>query len=631
MAAQHLDEHDNILTQAGLYIDSEGILQYADDNANMLYSRIQQTASSIMHEVEDVYNGLYTRITQTASEIRSDVADVYNGLYTRITQTASEIRSDVADVYNGLYTRIVQTASDIRSEVATETGSIRTLVRQTASSWESRVEGVVDENGNITAASISVAINADGSHAKIEADHIDIDGLVTALAAKSIGVGSLTVEGQTTFKNYVYSEAAISCEEDISAASFTAGLVTLKVADITFSGNTMTVSYCDGRDPVNFSKATTLSVEYGGDAETDTATFTVTGTPAENFPSGNTAVGTFTVHQNKLAAYILDGAGTLRARIDNPQYSNGWSAAYGKVDLPTTSSTAQSFTIKTPPSTVDGEAKQTTYMMNNAQKNVATVTNPVGTVVARLEHNRYNGGWSAAYGKVSLPTTSSTATSFTIETPPSTVDGNADSTTYTMNNAQLNVATVTNPSGTVVARLEHNRYTEGYNAGGATAWIESVGASHGTSQGQLTPGTYIAPSYVKYGASSATARNYRWYVPTAWLAFAGSAPAGTAYQGELAYDTIYFIRYQTPTGWDGNKWAGGYWKTKPDRWQEGYDAGAGSVSHSPTVSASFPWTGSIDGDRTSLGKVSYTSLRNSYILIDAKCGGKTKKYYITVN
>ena len=55
------------------------------------------------------------------------------------------------------------------------------------------------------------------SSIRLEADQIDIDGLVTALAAKSIGVGSLEVEGETTFKSYIYAEAAITCEETIRA------------------------------------------------------------------------------------------------------------------------------------------------------------------------------------------------------------------------------------------------------------------------------------------------------------------------------------------------------------------------------------------------------------------------------
>lgn len=224
MAAQHLDEHNNILQQAGLYIDSEGILQYADDNANMLYSRIQQTASSIMHEVEDAYNGLYSRITQTASEIRSDVANVYNGLYTRITQTADSIQSNVADVYNGLYTRIVQTASDIRSEVATETGSIRTLVRQTASSWESRVEGVVDENGNVTAGSIALAINNGGTTATIDATHIVLGSEQTAETV----INSLVTRVNTLEATYIKTD-------ELSAKI--AELATVNVISLSASGN----------------------------------------------------------------------------------------------------------------------------------------------------------------------------------------------------------------------------------------------------------------------------------------------------------------------------------------------------------------------------------------------------------
>lgn len=90
---------------------------------------------------------------------------------------------------------------------------------------------VDDETGEINAAGIWLSIDTElkQSHIKIAADIIDIDGLVQALTAKSIGVGALTVEGQATFKQSVYGEYNITCEGDMSCSNM--WCETLKVGD----------------------------------------------------------------------------------------------------------------------------------------------------------------------------------------------------------------------------------------------------------------------------------------------------------------------------------------------------------------------------------------------------------------
>lgn len=66
---------------------------------------------------------------------------------------------------------------------------------------------------------ITLAINEDGgTTATIQADCIDIDGVVEALAAKDIGCGGLHVEGRAEFLNYAYFEAAITCEETVACS-----------------------------------------------------------------------------------------------------------------------------------------------------------------------------------------------------------------------------------------------------------------------------------------------------------------------------------------------------------------------------------------------------------------------------
>lgn len=58
----------------------------------------------------------------------------------------------------------------------------------------SQIVQAVGDNGEVTAASIVLSINAAGSSVQISADTIDIDGIVTALAAKTIGCYALQAE-----------------------------------------------------------------------------------------------------------------------------------------------------------------------------------------------------------------------------------------------------------------------------------------------------------------------------------------------------------------------------------------------------------------------------------------------------
>ena len=199
-------------------------------------------------------------------------------------------------------------------------------------------------------------------------------------------------------------------------------------------------------------------------------------------------------------ATVTNPAGTVVARLEHNRYNGGWAAAYGKVSLPTTSSTAASFSIETPPATVDGNADTTTYTMNNAQKNVATVTNPAGTVVARLEHNRYNGGWNAAYAKVSIPGTNTTTASFDVSVPPSTVDGTAETHTYTISNDDVNIVKVMD-GNTVVARFQHAKWQEGWNAAVSNLYANAT-ATKTLAYGESA---YVLITYVD---SSGTTQTY---------------------------------------------------------------------------------------------------------------------------
>ena len=59
-------------------------------------------------------------------------------------------------------------------------------------------------------------------------------------------------------------------------------------------------------------------------------------------------------------------------------------------------------------------------------------------------------------------------------------------------------------------------------------------------------------------------------------------------------------------------------------------SGGGGGSHSPRISIAGQGNVSVSG-RTLLGTYSSSTLHNSYLLLDAICGGSTGKYYISIN
>ena len=206
------------------------------DTANGLYSRIEQTAYYIRAEVVDVANGLYSRIEETASYIRAEVADTANGLNSKIEQTASYIRSEVSDTANGLNSKINQTASYIRSEVSDTANGLYSRIEQTASSWAAKVSGVVDSNGNVTAASIALAINNGGSTATINASQIYLlgDTIANQITADYISTKIATLSSLTV--------ASMNCTGTIGASTVEVG--TLKFRSSSGSG----YSYSDLKD-----------------------------------------------------------------------------------------------------------------------------------------------------------------------------------------------------------------------------------------------------------------------------------------------------------------------------------------------------------------------------------------------
>lgn len=184
-----------------------------------------------------------------ASKDWSRVAEVMvdgKGIHQRVTYTEGQVVKHEARI-EVTEKKITQEVTDrskadqkLSGRITVEAGKITQIVE------------AVGADGKVTAASIIASVNAGSSQIQLKADHIDIDGLVARLQSKDIQCYG--IEASTgTFEDYCYAGLA-----------FQTPYGNLGVRDVTASGNTLTIRYADGRPDVNFSKATTLTLNWSG-------------------------------------------------------------------------------------------------------------------------------------------------------------------------------------------------------------------------------------------------------------------------------------------------------------------------------------------------------------------------------
>lgn len=212
-----LDRQGNILHQAGLELDAYGMLVYADDGENMIGSRFEVQANRIGMVVGTINGVDYIKAGEIALAINSTTGEstaLINADHVNIsgTSTAHLLVDALQQDNNG--NLVVKASGGLKVE-RTESG-ITTQY------------GVFD-GGNLTGGVMATMINGqsavqisgnvvdiNGSTITINANRLDINGIVTALATQALGVGSLTVEGQTNVQG-IYAEGAIVSEDIVRA------------------------------------------------------------------------------------------------------------------------------------------------------------------------------------------------------------------------------------------------------------------------------------------------------------------------------------------------------------------------------------------------------------------------------
>ena len=390
-----------------------------------------------------------------ASKDWSRVSEVLvdgQGIHQRVTYAEGEIvKQDARIDINEK--RILQEVTDRTRADSTLSGRITTQA--------DKVAIVVEEkNGQnvVKAASIVTAINDAGSSVAIDADHVNITGTTKLNSVMTVRDGAAVFNRVVTFNG---STGSVSINNGTVNATTLQGhglkfidsgdvtaVYTIAAADAggiikdaSVANNILTLTKVNGAK-VTFSKATQLSGSWSGgiytvsakQGTTEVATLEAKATFPKTTQTSNPFIDVmlynksddaspaestrYTVNVDNTYAYISWGSTTV-ARRQHSIYKNGWDAAYGKVNLPKSTQTANAFIdVYYPDSAVD-ETANTRYTVS--ADNDYAYLKWGSTTVARATNPAYGNGWAAAYGKVSLPKSAQTANAFIdVKTPNST-------------------------------------------------------------------------------------------------------------------------------------------------------------------------------------------------------------------
>ena len=400
---------------------------------------------------------------------------------------------------------------------------------------------VEEKNGQnvIKAASIVTEINRSGSSVAINADHVYISGDTKLSGAMTIENGSLRVTRAMTIGSGAYNLVQIN-NGKVSAPSMqvnsggeitfvgsgtgeyynlTANVLTGMIKSFSVEDNVLTLTPFYG-DPVNFSKATTLTGGWSGDKYRVNAVqngvnvnhldydppMRLNGTAQfSNFSAEITeTTGSSTVAKKSIYGYLIhhsagsasyvdvntksDGSGTTVARINiGTDYSTWWNAGYddarGKVQMPA-AGTADTFNVLVPNAARTGQDTKTFSLAKGATPGATgyasvSIEDDYGraTVVGRIEIGSWysagkTDGWADAYGNVSIPGSNTSTNAATFRAPKATSGSSSYALSmgnYSNNAADLHMSVDGAPAITI-ARFEHNKYASGHTAGRTDGW-----------------------------------------------------------------------------------------------------------------------------------------------------------------
>ena len=211
-------------------------------------SRLEVNENGIYGEVKSVQGDLViaeTRIdmNENAINLEAKRAKTAEGdLSGRLTVQADKIEAEVR--------RATTAEGSLSGRITVEAGKITQIV------------SAVGKDGKVTAASIIASVNGGSSLIQLNADHIDINGLVNKLksydiSAESLSAHQISSDGECTFDTVVVDSLQVNGNTNV-------------LVDASVDDNVLTLTFDDGTE-VTFSKATSLSGSWSSGVLTVTA------------------------------------------------------------------------------------------------------------------------------------------------------------------------------------------------------------------------------------------------------------------------------------------------------------------------------------------------------------------------
>ena len=406
------DEYGKILKEAGIYLDANGTLIYAQDTEQNLGSRFNVTAEAISAEVERASNAetvLSGNLSVEHNRITAEVAERKNGdeiLSGRITIEKDRITQEVTNRQLAdatLTGQITVQADRITQEVTRAEGTLSGRITVEAGRIN-QIVTAVGSDGQVTAASICLAINSEGSSATINADKIYLLGQTIANTITADYIKTKIASLSAVIAQALAVTGAIACSRrvsgsEVAGADVLIGSQSLKSAIVsaTVSNNTLTLTDVDG-NAVTFSKATTLSGAWSS------GVFTVSASPQGVSKTTSLTVGGHwgvSADQEDTKHYY----GEIKATIDSSAtlYDTGKTFEVDASGIYT--SGRNSVTISSIGVYGDPAASATSISVQAVASNGAS---DIGSInITSQRNNAYNSGYDAGWNACRTATSNS--------------------------------------------------------------------------------------------------------------------------------------------------------------------------------------------------------------------------------
>ena len=400
LVAQHVDTHDNILEQAGMYIDSHGVLIYADENPNMVGAKfgtlevtvdgINQTVGTISGEVTTL-DGKVTTIEGSALWTQRNAITGVVGEFEVHTDPTTGEKTLVIKSGGGLKILRNNVEFGIYDEGTLTAGVIATTVNGTPSTYIYGSNIVMSSSDSTP---VNVKVNG-----KLEASDITANFLDAKIATIPIMHGmSASFTGSIRVGSTLY----LGSDPSDTSGNVSTAVKQLQIVQGSTSGTyklqKKSFNDSDWVDVGNFNTATALTGAWSS------GTFTVTASPQGNTIttavykgtgaafeswSGNTYTGTIVYypdgqHQGSVGrTFTVDATARYNAGY-SAGTSDGWDLARTFCVAPSAGTNA-TMSVGIPASTYN-QASSYSFTVS-VDENYAYITNSLGTVVARTSNS----------------------------------------------------------------------------------------------------------------------------------------------------------------------------------------------------------------------------------------------------